>query len=208
MPIELIHQDESLLVVNKPSGLLCVPGLSSPHNLHDQVLTHFPNARVVHRLDMSTSGLVIFALNHETQRGMGKLFEHRKIYKRYEAELFGLMTENHGEIHSPLICDWERRPIQKVCWQNGKYSSTAYSVITRCRANETTRVSLKPITGRTHQLRIHMLQLGHPIVGDSLYNISGSQNAHSRLCLHACELKFEHPINQKKLHLKLKCDFF
>ncbi|WP_370978834.1 RluA family pseudouridine synthase [Agaribacterium sp. ZY112] len=199
MTIELIYQDSDLIVTNKPSGLLCVPGLSEPDNLFDRVKSEFKNARVVHRLDMATSGLVIFALNHETQKGFTQLFEKRQMQKEYCAEVYGKIEQQHGEIISPMMCDWPQRPRQKIDWHEGKPAHTLYHVLET--KQESTRVKLKPITGRTHQLRLHMLQLGHPILGDKFYNLESSEKQASRLLLHAEELRFTHPISREVVQL-------
>ncbi len=205
--LNIIFQDDDLIAVDKPSGLLCVPGLKEPDNLHDRVKAVFANARVVHRLDMSTSGIVLFALHHEAQKRIGKLFEQRLIKKHYAAIVDGLVTQQHGEVHSRLICDWPNRPKQKVDWQNGKYASTYYSVISRNQEKNRTRVQLKPITGRTHQLRVHMQQLGHPILGDKLYNQNSSENKYERLTLHAELLSFDHPFNCAPIIIQSKAGF-
>lgn len=204
-PIDIVYADDDFIVVNKPSGLLSVPGLSDPDNLHDRVLQHYPNARTVHRLDMPTSGLVIFALHHECQKRFGRMFELKQFNKQYIAEISGCINHDCGEIQSPLICDWERRPIQKIDWLKGKSSHTTYSVIQR--STEKTRVLLKPITGRTHQLRLHMYQIGHPILGDNFYNINGSDKRASRLLLHATQLRFAHPITEQSVHIECTPDF-
>jgi len=195
--LSLVYQDDNIIAVNKPSGLLSVPGLSEPDNLLDQVQSHFPNARVVHRLDMPTSGIILFALNYESQRGLSRLFEQRKIQKRYVAIVDGRLSSQYGEVHSPLICDWPKRPKQKIDWLEGKASSTYFSVLTSDAGSS--RVDLKPITGRTHQLRVHMLQIGHPILGDAFYNKNNSENRASRLLLHAEEISFVHPISRRDI---------
>ncbi len=207
--IDLVYQDSHFIIVNKPAGLLCVPGLSDPDNLHDRVLIYFPNARVVHRLDMATSGLVIFALNYESQRQLGKLFEHRKIKKEYIANINGVLDYQYGEVHSPMICDWENRPKQKLDWINGKPASTSFSLLSLDKRNNASRVQLKPVTGRTHQLRLHMLQIGHPIVGDKLYcsNTGYCAKDSERMQLHASLLEFTHPLENKTLKIQIESDF-
>ncbi len=205
--LNIIYQDDDFIAVDKPSGLLSVPGLREPDNLHDRVKTVFANARVVHRLDMSTSGIVLFALHHEAQKRIGKLFEQRLMNKHYVAIINGVLTQQQGEVHSRLICDWPNRPKQKVDWQNGKHASTYYSVISRDQEKNNTRVKLKPITGRTHQLRVHMLQLGHPILGDKLYNQNDSENQYERLTLHADFLSFAHPFDSRPIIIQSKAGF-
>ncbi|SMF30685.1 ribosomal large subunit pseudouridine synthase A [Alteromonadaceae bacterium Bs31] len=205
--MDIVYQDPHIIVINKPANLLTVPGLSSPDNAFDKIKHTFPNSRVVHRLDMATSGLVIFAQSYAAQRALGKLFEQRQIHKEYLAVVHGTMQALCGEIVSPMICDWERRPKQKIDWLGGKRAHTCFSVISPCTVNNLTRVLLKPITGRSHQLRLHMLQLGHPILGDQLYHFSDSQNKSSRLLLHAQQLQFKHPITDKKLNIACKATF-
>jgi len=201
------YQDDDLLIVNKPSGLLCVPGLSSPDNLFDRILKQFPHARTVHRLDMGTSGLIIFALNPESQKYMGKLFEQRKIYKRYLAEVNGELSQHVGEVHLPLLCDWENRPKQRVDWENGKKGITFFKKISFNTTQQTTRVQLEPHTGRSHQLRVHMLSIGHPIIGDELYNTNNSHKKATRLHLHATELRFTHPKTHEPIQILCEPDF-
>lgn len=199
-----VFEDSDIVVVHKPPGLLSVPGLSEPRNLFDDVKADFPTARTVHRLDMATSGLIIFALNHETQKSLGQQFEKRSIKKRYSAIVAGIIKEQSGEIHSPLICDWEQRPKQKIDWISGKPASTLYQVVSRDYDKDQSRLLLFPHTGRTHQLRLHMLQLNHPILGDNLYHQENSNARAERLLLHAEYLAFRHP---RTLELtQLNCD--
>ena len=203
--IHIIHEDDDLVVVNKPSGLLCVPGLSDPNNLFDQVKDYNPNARTVHRLDMGTSGLVIFAKHYEAQKRTSKLFEKREVKKDYIARVNGLVRESFGEIQSPMICDWPNRPKQMIHWLNGKQAFTVYRVLQRF--SDSTLVKLFPHTGRTHQLRLHMLQIGHPILGDAFYHLAGSENLAERLLLHARKLSFSHPFTKQSIKLEAPADF-
>lgn len=207
--LDICYEDDDIIIVNKPPHLLCVPGLSDPDNLHQRVLKRNANARVVHRLDMATSGLVIFALNYESQKRMSKLFELREIHKHYIADVAGVINHEKGEIVSPIICDWPQRPKQKIDWLNGKLGHTHFEVIQRHSSDKTssTRVKLTPITGRTHQLRIHMEQIGHPILGDQLYHHPGINDNKARLHLHARALEFEHPFNQKPVSVFCEADF-
>lgn len=197
MQINIIYEDNDLVIVDKPSGLLCVPGLSDPDNLHERVLAYNRNARVVHRLDMATSGLVMFALHHEAQKRLSKMFELKTIQKRYLAVVAGIVSAKEGEIVSPLICDWESRPKQKIDWLAGKWSHTQYKVIER--SSESSRLWLTPYTGRTHQLRVHMEQIGHPILGDQLYCHPGLNDNSDRLLLHAQRLRFTQPLSQESI---------
>ncbi len=202
---EIVYEDNDLLVVNKPTHLLCVPGLSHPNNLLDNIRVHYPNVRLVHRLDMATSGIVIFALNHATQKHLGQQFEHRQVDKQYCARVAGKLNNKKGEIDMPLICDWPNRPKQKVDWDNGKNAVTQYSVIEESepKANETL-ISLHPITGRSHQLRVHCLAIGHPIIGDALY---APESDAPRLMLHAESISFSHPSTEAKLDLHCPAPF-
>jgi tRNA pseudouridine32 synthase/23S rRNA pseudouridine746 synthase len=202
-----VYQDEHILVVNKPPGLLCVPGLSDPNNLYDNVTCIAPNARVIHRLDMSTSGLVIFALHHQAQKHMGKLFEQRKIKKSYAAIVHGIVQDTRGEIHSRMLCDWPNRPKQKIDWLTGKLATTFFTVLSRNKDRNCTRLCLSPHTGRTHQLRLHMWQLGYPILGDQLYFDGDSRNLENRLLLHAQQLQFDHPVTNRALTLQSEPEF-
>jgi len=208
-PIAIIHQDEHLLVVNKPSGLLSVPGRGPDKQdcLINRVLEQYPNARTVHRLDQPTSGLVVIALTYEGQREMGKLFERRQINKSYIAVVGGNIAKNEGEINLPLICDWPNRPRQMVDHEHGKAAQTRYRVLERDRVSGTTRVELTPITGRSHQLRVHLRELGHPILGDNLYAPQPLQTRASRLLLHARTLTFRHPLCDRALSLTCEPDF-
>ncbi|WP_086931338.1 RluA family pseudouridine synthase [Agarilytica rhodophyticola] len=205
--IDIVYQDNDFIAINKPAELLCVPGLSDPDNLFDRVKKSMPNARVVHRLDMSTSGLVLFALHHQAQKQLGKIFEHRQIQKSYVALVSGIVSCDYGDIESPLICDWPNRPKQHIDWQQGKAASTYFRVIKRDEERAITRMQLKPYTGRTHQLRVHMLQIGHPIIGDRFYKNNESENKADRMCLHAEQLFFTHPITKKHIHIAAEATF-
>lgn len=183
---ELLFTNDELLLINKPSGLLSVPGRGADKQdcvIH-RVQRLYPEALIVHRLDMATSGLLVLARGAAAQRRLSMAFEARRVHKRYQALLSGeLSGPSEGEVDLPLITDWPNRPRQKIDPLAGKASLTRYLVLSRSAVR--TRVALEPLTGRTHQLRVHMLALGHPIVGDTLY---GGQPA-ARLYLHACALK-------------------
>ncbi len=198
-----IYMDEHLLVVDKPPGLLTVPGRGEQFQdcLIHRVQKHVPEALIVHRLDMATSGLVILARGAEMQRTLSWLFMQRQVGKRYEAVVAGLMAVDQGEVDAPLITDWPRRPRQMVDPVHGKPSLTRFQVLERRGDLGRTRVSLEPLTGRSHQLRVHMLSLGHPIVGDPLYGPDEVRQGASRLLLHACELNLPHPCSKESLHL-------
>ncbi|HEY7773791.1 MAG TPA: RluA family pseudouridine synthase [Marinagarivorans sp.] len=200
--LDIIFEDDHLLVVNKPAGLLSVPGRTEPYCLQAQAIAYNANIRVVHRLDMATSGIIIFAKSHAAQKGMGQLFEQRQIHKSYHAIVQGQPKTASGEVDLPLICDWPNRPKQKVCFETGKNAKTRYRVAANCAKNNAALLHLSPVTGRSHQLRVHCLALGHPILGDKLYNLQGSHLRAERLLLHAAEISFHHPITQAPLHLQ------
>lgn len=200
--LNILYEDAHLVAVAKPENLLCVPGLSDPENLFDQVRSFYPNARVVHRLDMATSGVVLFALNHACQKNLGQQFEKRVIYKRYAAIVSGHLKAATGEIVLPLLCDWPNRPRQKVDWIQGKAAHTVFRV--KRYLSDRTLVELIPLTGRSHQLRVHCQQLGHPIVGDSLYQNTPSGD---RLMLHAEFIDFHHPHLDKRVQIYCPAPF-
>ena len=203
--LDLIYRDESLLVVNKPAGLLAVPGrgVDKQDNMASRVQSEFPEALIVHRLDMATSGLLLLARGTEMQRRLSRLFRERLVVKHYVAVVAGKVEPATGEIDLPLIGDWPNRPKQKVDSSIGKPSLTRYRLLAYDAGTNTTHLELEPITGRTHQLRVHMAAIGHPIVGDALY---GGQEA-ERLMLHACSLGFAHPCSGEILGLSCEPPF-
>ena len=186
----IIFEDTDLLVVNKPSGLLSVPGRGPDGaiNLTAQVQAQHTGALVVHRLDMSTSGLMLFALHADAQRALQRAFERRQVAKRYEAVVQGWLADDEGSCNAPLRLDWPARPRQVVDWAGGKPSCTHWRVLQRLgdAAAAQTRMALEPVTGRSHQLRVHMQTLGHPIIGDELYGTAPGPG--ERLLLHASKL--------------------
>ncbi|GAB4117484.1 MAG: RluA family pseudouridine synthase [Sideroxydans sp.] len=189
-------QDEHLLIVNKPAGLLSVPGRGEDKQdcLWARIRRDFPEALVVHRLDMATSGLMLFARNRPMQRQLSILFQQRQICKRYEAVVAGRMKPAEGEIDLPLCADWPQRPRQRIDTLHGKPALTRYRVLDA--QDSRTRVALEPVTGRTHQLRLHLAAIGYPILGDALYGEAASA---PRLLLHACMLGFTHPVSGEPL---------
>ncbi|EIK45184.1 ribosomal large subunit pseudouridine synthase A [Cellvibrio sp. BR] len=207
--LDILYLDEDLLIANKPAGLLCVPGKGPDKQdcLYNRALKFNPNARVVHRLDQGTSGIVMFPLNYLTLKNLTHKFEARDIHKRYVAVVEGLVAEDEGEITLPLICDWPNRPLQKVCFESGKSAHTRYKVLERHSDTNTTRVLLEPVSGRTHQLRVHMLSLGHPMLGDGLYAPADVLAKSPRLLLHAQELWFDHPITGNPLRVEAPAAF-
>jgi len=162
--------------------------------LSARVQAEFTDALVVHRLDMETSGLMVFARGIDAQRAISRAFEQRAVSKYYEAVTYGLMTDDTGTINLPLICDWPNRPRQIVDHVIGKAAMTHFNVIACDAATQRTRVGLTPVTGRSHQLRVHLASLGHPIIGDSLY-APAPPTAGVRLMLHAARLEFPHPVS-------------
>ncbi|WP_050129259.1 bifunctional tRNA pseudouridine(32) synthase/23S rRNA pseudouridine(746) synthase RluA [Yersinia frederiksenii] len=206
--LHILYQDEHIMVVNKPSGLLSVPG-RAPEN-KDSVMTRiqadFPYAESVHRLDMATSGVIVVALTKAAERELKRQFREREPKKSYVARVWGHLAQDEGLIDLPLICDWPNRPKQKVCYETGKSSQTEYLVLSRD-TDGSTRVKLSPITGRSHQLRVHMLAIGHPILGDRFYAHPEAKAMASRLQLHAQELCITHPEFGTVMHFKCEAPF-
>lgn len=205
-PLAILHDDHEVLLVDKPSGLLSVPGKGP--ELADCLLTRvqavFPTALLVHRLDRDTSGVMVFALTPHAQRHLGLQFEKRQTRKTYVARVWGEMAEKTGTVDLPLIVDWPNRPKQMVDHENGKPAVTDWRVI-RARDGET-RVRLMPKTGRSHQLRVHMQALGHPILGDPFY-ADGPARDFPRLMLHSETLQFRHPDGGQGMRVTAKCPF-
>lgn len=205
--LNIIYKDGDILVLDKPSGLLSVAG-NQPHLadcLESRAKAKFPNALIVHRLDKDTSGIIILALNKKSHANIGLQFEKRKIEKQYIANVWGEMKHDSGQIDAPLITDWINRPKQKIDFEKGKSAVTNWQVIKR--NNNFTTTQLSPITGRSHQLRVHMLSLGHPILGDNLYAHDEALKAAKRLELHATFIKFTHPTNGKHISFTSKPSF-
>ena len=200
--LDLIHVDEALIVVNKPEGLLSVPGRGEDRQdcMVHRVQQRFPEALTVHRLDMATSGLLVFARGEAMQRALSVLFQDRQVDKRYVAVVKGLLAQDQGEVNLPLIADWPNRSRQMVCFERGKPSQTLYEVLVRDPLKDETRVALTPVTGRSHQLRVHMLALGHPMLGDPFYGDADSQARAPRLLLHAEALGLPHPVSGERVH--------
>lgn len=198
-PVELLYRDENLLLVNKPAGLLSVPG-KHPANrdcLITRLQTTFPQARIVHRLDLDTSGIMVVALDADTHRHLNRQFEQRSVAKQYEALVYGVMTKDEYTIDLPLICDWPNRPKQKVDYSSGKPSRTRVSVM--CRFGDRTHVLLQPLTGRSHQLRVHLSAIQHPILGCDFYAHEQALALADRLLLHATRLELQHPVSGQRL---------
>jgi tRNA pseudouridine32 synthase/23S rRNA pseudouridine746 synthase len=193
---QILYNNNGLLVIDKPAGLLSQPG-RRPEKW-DSVITrlkvHYPDAVVVHRLDEPTSGLMMLALGQAMSSGLSRAFRERQIHKRYEAIVDGLMTDDQGSIDFPLIADWPNRPRQKIDFETGKPSLTHFQVMARHAQENWTRVDLEPFTGRSHQLRMHLMALGHPILGDPLYAHPEALARAPRMYLHARHLSFDHPL--------------
>lgn len=188
----IVHADDALVVADKPAGLLAVPGRGEHKAdcLWARVRERFADALVVHRLDQATSGLVVFARGAAAQRALSRAFAAREVAKVYVAVVSGEVAGEAGEIDLPLAADWPNRPRQVVDRERGKPSLTRWRVLARSAG--ATRLALEPVTGRSHQLRVHLQALGHPIVGDALYAPPGVAAA-PRLLLHATRLAFAHP---------------
>lgn len=192
-----IWADAHLLVLHKPAGLPSVPGRTA--ELQDCVAARaqarWPDALTVHRLDMATSGLMVMARGKPAQRRLSQAFEARQVHKRYQARVHGLLAPDHGSIDLPLAADWPQRPRQRVDTDQGKPALTRWRVLCHDRADNITAVELEPVTGRTHQLRVHLCAIGHPIVGDSLYGPQAESigDRYTKLCLIATRLGLPHP---------------
>ena len=199
--IELVALDDDLIALNKPAGLLSVPGRGADKFdcLATRAQAVWPDALVVHRLDMATSGLMLMARGAEMQRALSQAFAERAVAKHYVAVVHGCLSPPVGSIDLPLSADWPNRPRQQVDRARGKPSLTHYRVLAHDAAADTSRVALEPVTGRSHQLRVHLLALGHPIVGDALY---GTPSAGGRLLLHAVSLALRHPRHGAALQLR------
>lgn len=210
----LVHADDNLLVLNKPSGLLSVPGRGEDKQdcLSRRVQQRYPEALIVHRLDMATSGLMLMARSPDIQRALGRSFEQREIHKTYLAVVDGCLTpaaspDGWGLIDLPIAADWLRRPLRVIDAAQGKPSQTRWRVLAFDAATHSTRVALEPVTGRSHQLRVHLQALGHPILGDRLYAPEAVQAKAARLLLHASRLQLTHPASGHALTFESAPDF-
>ncbi|MEJ5083408.1 pseudouridine synthase [Ochrobactrum sp. MYb379] len=204
--ISIIHRDVDILVLDKPSGLLSVPGRhpALTDSLAVRVQKQFPNALMINRLDKDTSGLVLMSLNRKAHAAIAAQFEARTTHKAYIAKVWGQVAEDEGLIDLPLAIDAENKPRHRVDHQNGKPAQTRWQVLAR--GENTTRLRLFPLTGRTHQLRVHMKALGHVILGDAFYAEGASLDASERLLLHAEELTFQHP-DGRDVTFTIPCPF-
>ena len=193
VPISVVHVDEAFIVIDKPPGLLAVPGRQESDCVWARVACDWPDARIVHRLDQATSGLMLFARGADMQRQLSIAFASQRVQKAYEAVVHGLVAGSDGVIDAPLAADWPNRPRQRIDATGGKPARTSWRVAAREAAANRTRVWLEPTTGRTHQLRVHLASIGHAIVGDTLYGPATSAQE-PRLLLHATQLSFAHPV--------------
>lgn len=210
--MQAVHEDADLLVLQKPAGLLCVPGRGPDKQdcLSARAQQHWPGALIVHRLDQATSGLVLMARHIDAQRRLSHAFAERQVHKRYQAVVWGLLAAQEGawnEINLPIAADWERRPLRVIDPALGKPSLTRWRLLGHHPANGTSRIELEPVTGRTHQLRVHMAAVGHPILGDALYAPAEVQTLAPRLLLHASHLAFAHPSTGDAVALEWAADF-
>jgi tRNA pseudouridine32 synthase/23S rRNA pseudouridine746 synthase len=206
MPAMILHADDALIVICKPAGLLAVPGrgVDKADCAAVRVQALYPDVRVVHRLDMATSGLMLMARGAAVQRHLSRAFETRRVDKCYVAIVHGLIADDAGEITLPIGADWPNRPRQRVDAAGGKPALTRWRVLARDRAAQTTRLALQPLTGRTHQLRVHLAAIGHAIVGDALY---AAPSQAVRLMLHARSLALEHPLDGQRVNFEAPLPF-
>lgn len=203
----VLYADDDIIIANKPSGLLSVPGRGA--DKQECLLSHlhsvYPDALIVHRLDMDTSGLMVFARNKEAHRNLSRQFQERQTAKRYHALCSGIISQPQGSVSLPMRCDWERRPLQMIDFIHGKHARTEWQLIQQ--HTHYFSVELTPITGRSHQLRLHMQMLGHPILGDNLYADQYALQQAERLCLHAQYLAFTHPIKHQWMEFSVDVNF-
>ena len=205
-PVKILYQDKDVIVVDKPSGLLSVPGRSADRqdSMYLRILEMFPLAQVVHRLDMDTSGLMVYALRRKAERHLREQFQQRRVQKGYQALVQGILSESRGVINAPLGPD-PSRPLRHCISSAGKASETRFQVVEE--GEECSLLHLQPITGRSHQLRVHLMSIGHPIIGDRFYAPVPIANRSTRLLLHASELYFRQPYSGKPLQFTLHSNF-
>ncbi|NHB58652.1 RluA family pseudouridine synthase [Acinetobacter sp. 194] len=208
-PLSIVYEDDDLVVIDKPAGLLSVPGRLPEH--HDsaylRVVEQYPNAKITHRLDMATSGILMFAKHRDAEVAVSKMFQARTVKKNYIALVQGQFEADKGSVDVPLITDWENRPRQIVHFELGKPAQTLYEVLEYDEASDISRVLLTPITGRSHQLRVHMQYIGHPITGDKLYHPEPTRSLLNRMALHATYLAFQQPLSGVDVEIRGKVPF-
>lgn len=207
--LDILHKDDALLVINKPAGLLSVPGRGEHKQdcLVFRARREYPEALNVHRLDMATSGILIMARTRDAHRNLSRQFQERRINKRYTAVVDGQVDCDQGEINLPLSCDWPNRPRQIIDIASGRPSTTLFRVLSRDRGNNSSRLQLEAKTGRTHQIRVHLQSLGHAIIGDRLYASEQVGAKAGRLLLHAEQLSFIHPDSHQEIHIVCEASF-
>lgn len=190
--VQVVYADDDILVVAKPAGLLSVPGRFVKDSVLQRVMFEFPDARIVHRLDLDTSGLMVLALTQAAVSELGRQFRERLVEKIYTADVWGKPDDTSGEIDLPMRPDPDNRPRQQIDVEAGKFALTRYELIEVLQNNA--RLLLAPVTGRSHQLRLHLAAIGHPILGCDLYAHKAALEASDRLCLHATRLRLFHPV--------------
>jgi tRNA pseudouridine32 synthase/23S rRNA pseudouridine746 synthase len=207
--IEILYQDQHLLLINKPSTLLTLSGKHplNKDSVHFRLVKEFPSATMIHRLDFGTSGILIVALNKAVNAHIGKQFQARDVDKRYTAILQGHVAVDDGCIDLPIAKDKANFPLQKICYETGKAAVTNFHVVERLREPFATRVIFKPVSGRTHQLRIHSREIGHPILGCDLYATDEAFFMVGRLMLHATHIEFDHPVTGERVNGYSPCPF-
>lgn len=207
--IEILYQDEFLLLINKPSALLTLSGKhpSNKDSVHFRLVQDFPTATMLHRLDLGTSGILVVALNKVINAHIGRQFQARDVHKTYTAMLHGHVIDETGCIDIPIAKDRPNFPLQKICYDSGKSAVTNYQVIERLQGPAMTRVTFTPVSGRTHQLRIHSREIGHPILGCDLYATDEAFLMADRLMLHATTIDFEHPVTGQRVQGCCPCPF-
>ena len=195
-PLCIVYEDDDLVVIDKPAGLLSVPGRLPEHqdSAYLRVVEKYPHAKITHRLDMATSGILMFAKHRDAEVAVSKMFQARTVQKNYIALVQGKL-EGEGSVDVPLMTDWENRPRQMVHFELGKAAKTLYQAVQYFEVEDITRVLLTPVTGRSHQLRVHMQYIGHPITGDQFYHPDYRQSALKRMALHASYLAFKQPLS-------------
>ncbi len=207
--IEILYQDEFILLINKPSGLLSLSGknILNKDSVHFRLVQQYPTALMVHRLDFGTSGIMLLALNKSVNANITKQFQNRSVVKTYMGLLHGHLQNDQGCIDAPIAKDKPNFPLLKICHESGKQALSRFEVIERLQDPPSTRVLFTPLTGRTHQLRIHSSEIGHPILGCDLYGSKQTENMASRLLLHALTLEFDHPVSGERIRGKCPCPF-
>lgn len=205
----MLYQDQDLLLINKPSGLLTLSGKHplNKDSVHFRLVKDFPTATMIHRLDFGTSGILIVALNKTVNAHIGKQFQARSVTKEYTAILHGDVDADSGCIDRPIAKDRANFPLQKICYESGKIAVSHFDVVERLQDPVTTRVRFRPLSGRTHQLRIHSRELGHPILGCDLYATDEAFFMAERLMLHATHIEFDHPVSGERIKGYSPCPF-